>query len=268
LRTLGSIRAERTLGSGVTLGVGVLGSFASDRLNSFVDSGISDKSLQANVYVRARLDTNLRAGAFASIGKAWYDFDLQKEGFILDGRMTGNRHAFGAMLSGDFELGGIGFTTDVALSRAVEKLGNATLAARYKGENRSGIAFRVGTVDATRLSVPFNVRLFDERRAREEGKAFGLVLSPGLLCEDQSADASSLTCGYQVGGRFSWHYGIRDLMFLNARYEDVEGVSRKVLSFGYAHRFGPLELGLSLDRENAYSTAANRALLRLRVVGK
>ncbi len=268
LRALGSVRAETLVAKDVTVGLGLMGSFASDNLTSFANSSISDESLQGNLYVRARLSDTLRAGAFGSIGKAWYRFGLHDDGFNLAGRMTGDRYAYGAMLSGDMTLAGIKVTTDVALSRAVEKLGSASLAANYKGESRSGIGFAVGTVDATRLSVPAHLRLISRGDEKADSHSLVLTFSPGLLCEDKSADASGLSCGYQLGGKLSLATSSRDRAYLDARHEDVSGNTREVFSLGYAHRWGPVELGVSVDQDVSAMRGDSRAMMRLRFVGR
>jgi hypothetical protein len=269
LRALGSIRAETLLSKDVTVGLGLMGSFASDSLNSFANSTISDESLQGNLYVRARLSDKLRAGAFGSFGHAWYRFGLHDDGFNLAGRMTGDRYAYGAVLSGDMNLGGLKVTTDVALSRATETLGNASLSADYKGESRSGIGFHVGAVDATRLSVPAHIRLLSRGENQPAGKSVLLTFSPGLLCEDKNADASTLQCGYQLGGKLLLATGPRDRVYVDARHEDVSGTTRQLYSVGYAHRFGPMELGVTVDQNvTAYRGGDSRAMLRIRYVGR
>ncbi|MEN9719235.1 MAG: hypothetical protein RIQ99_2113, partial [Pseudomonadota bacterium] len=269
LRALGSIRAETLLSKDVTVGLGLMGSFASDSLNSFANSTISDESLQGNLYVRARLSDKLRAGAFGSFGRAWYRFGLHDDGFNLAGRMTGDRYAYGAVLSGDMNLGGLKVTTDVALSRATETLGNASLSADYKGESRSGIGFHVGAVDATRLSVPAHIRLLSRGENEPAGKSVLLTFSPGLLCEDKNADASTLQCGYQLGGKLMLATGPRDRVYVDARHEDVSGTTRQLYSVGYAHRFGPMELGVTVDQNvTAYRGGDSRAMLRIRYVGR
>lgn len=269
LRSHGAIRAETTLRRGTTLGIGVVGSLASDSLGSFKDSSISDKSLQANLYLRTRLGEALRAGAFGSIGRAWYDFSLTDDGLAVAGRMTGERYAYGAMLSGDLNLAGIKVTTDLALSRASEQLDHATLTAAYQGEYRRGVGLAVGTVDATRLSVPVHMRLVSQEPKDGLADAFSLMFSPGLLCEDQSADVSALTCGYQIGGKFNWAASLRERAYLDARHESVNGNRRNIFSIGYVHAFGPVELGMSVDREMAaFGADANRAMVHLKFVGR
>ena len=268
LRTLASIRAERNIAENVTVGLGVMGSFASDRLNSFADSHISDESFQLNGYIRSRLSEALRVAAFASVGQAKYKFRLNDDGFAMTGRMTGDRLAYGMMLTGDFALAGMTVTTDVALSRASESLGNAKLAARYKGESRSGIAFGVGSVDATRLSVPVHFPLLGRKTSNSKTEGTQLSFSPGLLCEDTSADTSRLICGYQLGGRYRQTLSANDRLTFDVKHEKVEGNQRNLFALGFSHLFGPLELGVALNQEMSRYAADTRALLTVRVTGR
>lgn len=288
-RLFGSLRFETKLDQDVTLGAGLMGSVADDQITGFSDSKISDESLQFNVYARYRITENLRAGAFAGLGRAWYDFGLKEsDGFLLDGKMTGKRHTFGGMLSGDINVGGTTLTTDAIVSRAVEKLGSATLAAKYLGEERSGIAFRVGTVDVTRISVPVSAPFqlsgaADSNGTTGNGSWSRLVLSPGLLCEDNNVDTTDLRCGYQLGARITAGDGGRSRYYVTYNWESVADMRRSLVGVGYAYRFGRnLELALELNRGlgNALAMASegpvgglrasasgqgSRAMLNLRV---
>lgn len=268
LRTLGSIRAERNIAQNVTVGLGVMGSFASDRMNSFADSHISDESFQVNGYIRSRLSDELRVAAFGSVGQSRYKFRLNDDGFALTGRMKGDRVAYGMMLTGDFAVAGMTVTTDVALSRASESLGNAKLSARYKGESRSGIAFGVGSVDATRLSVPVHLPLLGRKTSDAKSESTQLSFSPGLLCEDTSADTSRLVCGYQLGGRYRQTLSANDRLTFDVKHEKVEGNQRNLFALGLSHLFGPLELGVALNQEMSRYAADTRALLTVRVTGR
>lgn len=268
LRTLGSIRAERNIAQNVTVGLGVMGSFASDRMNSFADSHISDESFQVNGYIRSRLSDELRVAAFGSVGQSRYKFRLNDDGFALTGRMKGDRVAYGMMLTGDFAVAGMTVTTDVALSRASESLGDAKLSARYKGESRSGIAFGVGSVDATRLSVPVHLPLLGRKTGNAKSESTQLSFSPGLLCEDTSADTSRLVCGYQLGGRYRQTLSANDRLTFDVKHEKVEGNQRNLFALGFSHLFGPLELGVALNQEMSRYAADTRALLTVRVTGR
>lgn len=267
-RTLGSVRVERRVAKGVTLGMGVMASTANDKLRSFADSEISDTSVQLNVYGRARLTETLRAGAFAGLGRAWYDFGLRDtDGFDLTGTMRGRRYAYGAMLSGDLMVGDLKLTTDATLSHAVERLRSAKLSARYRGENRSDIAFAVGTVNSTRLSIPVTGALRLSGSDTAEGTK--LLLSPGLLCEDVSVDRSTLSCGYQLGAKVNSRFGEKSKGYLTYRYESVSGLERNLIGLGYALSFGPrnmMEIGFDVDRGiSAFAADDSRAMISLRL---
>ncbi len=229
-RLFGALRVETRLDKDLTVGLGVIGSRASDSIGGFATSFIQDYSLQANLYARYRITEGLRAGAFAGLGRAWYDFALNDtDGFHLNGDMTGDRHIFGWMLSGDIRVAGTVLTTDAIVSRAVEKLGNAALDIRYLGEERTDMAFAVGTVDVTRISVPvtapFQLTGGSGSEEAEDGLSSRLLLSPGLLCEDNSVSTSSLRCGYQLGARLSATKGIRSHFYANYNWESVAGTA-------------------------------------------
>lgn len=268
-RALGSVRVERKLSSDVTVGLGVMASSSNDKLASFGDSAISDTSVQLNVYGRARLAEKLRGGAFWGVGKSWYNFDLRDDGLDLNGKMSGNRYVYGAMLSGDLVIEGVTLTTDAILSRAVERLGDATLAAAYRGEKRAGIAFAVGSVDTTRLSVPVTGQLVLSDTQETDGRVTKLLLSPGLLCEDSSVDASSMDCGYQLGAKLNSSLSDRGAAYIDYKFESVSGLRRNLIGIGYAHQFGPRNaLQVAFDVNHGVSEMAgsdNRAMVRLRL---
>ena len=268
-RMFGSLRAEAKLDADTVIGAGLMASRADDRLIGFDNSEISDNSLQGTLYARYRFSEKLRTGVFAGYGRASYDFALaESDGFVLDGNMTGKRHMYGWMLSGDFTIADTVITTDAVISRAVEKLGNATLSAQYLGESRSGIAFNVGTVDVTRISVPVSAPI-----TLSGGEGLGqwsrLLLSPGLLCEDNNIGSSALTCGYQLGAKLVVSSATKSRFYADFRYESVDSLRRSLLGLGYALRFGPedkLELALEANRGVSERTGADaRAMLTLRV---
>ena len=269
-RMFASLRFERRVDADLTLGAALMASQASDTLTGFANSSISDESLQLNVYGRYRISDTLRTGAFAGYGQGWYDFGLaESDGFVLDGKMTGKRQVYGWMLSGDFNLGETVITTDAIVSHAKEKLGSATLAARYLGENRTGIAFAVGSVDTTRISVPVTAPI--QLTGNDElGKSARLLLSPGLLCEDNDIQSSSLRCGYQLGAKLVANDGGRNRFYADYRWESVAGNRRSLVGLGYAYRLGSdgkLELALEANRGLTGSSGQdNRALVSLRLV--
>ena len=268
-RYFGSLRFEAKLDEDTNLGFGVMGARSNDRLLGFDQSEISDKSLQASLYARYRVNQTLRTGAFAGLGRAWYNFGLtESDGFVLDGSMTGKRQLYGWMLSGDFNIANTVITTDAIVSRAVEKLGNATLRAQYLGENRSGIAFGVGTVDVTRISVPLTAPI-NLTGAEGSGMASRLLLSSGLLCEDNNVYSSSLNCGYQLGAKFVANDNDKSSLYVDYRWERVGTTRRSLLGMGYSYRFGPqngLELSLEANRGVIGAMGQDsRAMLSLRV---
>lgn len=267
-RLFASLRFERRLDEDLTLGAALLASRASDTMTGFTDSSISDESLHLNLYSRYVISNTLRTGAFIGLGRGWYDFGLtDTDGFVLDGKMVGKRQVYGWMLSGEFNVGDTVVTTDAIISHAKEKLGSATLAARYLGESRSGILFAVGSVDTTRISVPVTapIQLVGNDQL---GKSARLLLSPGLLCEDNDVQLSSLRCGYQMGARLVANDGGRNRFYADYRWESVSGMRRSLLGLGYAYRFGDrgLELALEANRGlTGMSGQDNRALISLRL---
>ena len=267
-RGLGSVRIERRFSSELLLGLGLMGSYADDKLPSFADSSINDKSLQVNGYLKARLLSNLRVGAFAGVGRSWYDFELSDGGLDLSGEATGDRTAFGGVLSGDIPLGDLLITTDFALSHARENLGDAELKARFAGESRDGIAFPLGSVDTTRLSVPvkFQYAFWDSEAI--DGKSTRLFVSPGLLCEDHSIDSSALECGYQLGMKVETRATDRNFLYLDYRFESVDDMRRNLFGAGVSHRFGSerqIEMSLEGNRATVWGGEEDyRSMLRLK----
>ena len=269
LRTLASVRMEADVNSTLTLGASVLATFANDQLNGFATSDISDNSLQLNVYGRKRLSQTLRMAGFAGYGKAWYNFGLTDDGFVMTGKMTGNRFTYGAALTGDVEIGGTTLTTDLLVSRAQERLGSATLSASYLGEQRSGIGFYVGNVDVTRLSVPLHLPIDLQTSTLESGNKTRLVLSSGLLCEDNSVDASALSCGFKGDAKLTLARGSRSHAYFDASYETVGGTQRYLGGLGAGYRFGPknaLEIGVAFNAGTTGIRQEARGLLQLKVV--
>lgn len=269
-RLFAALRLETKVNQDLTVGAGVIASRASDNLIGFTTSAISDDSVQVNLYARYRLDDNLRTGAFFGLGRTWYDFNLaESDGFNLTGSMTGKRKAFGWMLSGDFDLDGTVITTDAIVSRAVETIGNAKLAAQYRGENRSGIAFAVGSVDVTRISVPVTAPIQLSGNEADYGSSTRLLLSPGLLCEDNNVDSSALRCGYQVGAKLVANDGGRNRLYADYRWESVGGARRSLIALGYGYRFGKQngpELALEATRGGTMFNGQDyRAMLSLKV---
>jgi len=245
-----------------------MASRGSDELQGFASSSITDQSLQLNLYSRYQLSERLRTGAFMGFGRAKYSFGLsESDGFVLNGKMTGKRQMYGWMLSGDFNIGETVVTTDAVLSHAREKLGSATLAARYLGEDRSGIAFAVGSVDTTRISVPVTAPI--QLGGNEElGYSARLLLSPGLLCEDSDITLSALRCGYQVGAKLVANDGGRNRFYADYRWESVAGMRRALMGLGYAYRFGDkgVELALEANRgATGFTGQDNRAMISLRL---
>jgi hypothetical protein len=268
-RVFGALRFETKFNNDITLGLAALVSRSSDNLPGFENSSIADKSLQVNAYGRYNVSNALRAGAFIGYGNTWYDFALtETDGFGLDGSMTGKRRVYGGMLSGDFNLGDMVVTTDAVISHAREQIGSATLAARYLGEDRTGIAFAVGTVDVTRISIPLTAPITLSRSA-DYGARSHLLLSPGLLCEDNDVQSSGLRCGYQLGAKLVANDGGRARLYADYNWESVAGMRRSLIAVGYAYRLGNknnLELAVEANRGlNAMARQDNRAMLSIRL---
>ena len=270
-RLFASLRYETRIDKDLTVGIGAIASRANDTITGFDNSTISDKSVQLNLYGRYRLSEKLRTGAFFGLGRAWYDFGLnESDGFVLNGKMTGDRQVYGWMLSGDYAIGNTVLTTDAIVSRAVEKLGSASLAAQYLGENRSGIAFAVGTVDVTRISVPVTAPITLSGSEGDLGSWSRLLLSPGLLCEDNDVDSSALRCGYQLGAKLAANDNSgRNRFYADYHWESVAGMKRSLIGLGYAYRFGKdtgFELAFDVNRGlNGGSRQDNRAMVSLRL---
>jgi hypothetical protein len=264
-RALASLRAERKLGGRTVIGATLIGTASDSDLGAFAFSGASDQSLQVNVYGRTHLSDQLRFAAFAGWGRAWYDFELADDGLLLNGEAKGKRHLYGAALSGDIALGGLTVTTDAILSRAVEKLGDASLDASFAGESRDDMLFRLGRVDITRLSVPVHLPIvFD--RPQDGRDATRLDISPGLLCQDVAQDSSSLECGYQMGFQFRLAPAVRSLIRAEARAEAVDGYLMSSVTVGFQRRFGRSEqvaFGMDVSRNARAAQSDSRVMVRL-----
>lgn len=264
-RLFASARLEAKVNKSIVVGLNVLASQSSDQIEGFDMSSISDNSLQVGLYSRYNISETLRAGAFAAIGRSHYVFAVNEaDGFKLNGRMDGHRQVASLMLSGDFELRGTTITTDAVLSRASERLGQARLSARYLGEHKDNIAFAVGTVDVTRISVPMSAPI--RLTGSEDG--FGswstLLLGGGLLCEDNNIASSSITCGYQMRLKLLATQDSNNRVYADLNWESVSGMQRSVMAIGYARRFGGeqnLELGVELNQKRAGASANDNAVM-------
>lgn len=238
VRGLGSLRVERDVRKDLTLGAGLMATYADDHLSEFTNSTISDRSLQLNLYGRKQLTPTLRMAAFAGLGQAWYDFGLTDDGLTVSGKMVGNRQLYGASLSGDIKIKGASLTTDLIISRAMEDLGNAKLAAKYQGESRSGIALAVGKVDVTRVNIPVHIPFDLKRFDRPYGSKTRFEVSPGLLCEDNAVYTSGLQCGFKADAKFVTSKSDRSRTYVDLTYERVRQMERKAIGLGYARRYG------------------------------
>lgn len=268
-RIFASLRLETRLAADLTVGAGILASNANNDLSGFATSSISDKSLQLNLYSHYRITETLRTGAFVGFGRAWYDFDLtDTDGFMLKGAMTGKRQIYGWIFGGDFNLGDTVITTDAIVSHAQEKLGDARLAARYMGESRTNIAFGVGSVDVTRISVPVTAPI-TLSGSRKLGSWSRLLLSSGLLCEDNGVQSSNLRCGYQLGTKLIANNGDHSRIYAGYQWESVASLRRSLFGLGYAYRFGGrtgLELAIDVNHgATGLTRQDNRAMLAIRL---
>ncbi len=188
---------------------------------------------------------------------------------MLDGRLSGNRLVNGGMLTGDIQLGRLPLTTDIMVSRAEERLGNAMLAAQYMGESRSGILFELGKVDVTPIVVPFRLPLVLKSAPTKEGRTVRLDLAPGLVCEDRSTDSAGLACGYKADARLKVTEGSIANAHVDASYERVQGAERLLLGLGFARRFGqsiPLEWDLSMRGGAVSNRMDGRVMFQVRLV--
>lgn len=269
VRWYASFGVERELDPSLTVGGVVLASRSSETVGGFRNSTIKDAGFQIVGYSRYDLGGNLRTGGFFGLGRSAYEFSLSdKDGLALDGKMIGRRQVYGWTLSGQFVLGGTVITTDAVVSRAREKLGAAQLAARYLSEERTNVSFAVGEVQTSRVSLPFaaQFRLAGNERLGPSAK---LLLKPGLLCEDNDIERSSLRCGYQLGARLTARDRRSGQLFAEYRWESVAGLHRSLLGLGYAFRFAR-QPGLELALEGGQGlldvgVRETRALASLRL---
>lgn len=185
--------------------------------------------------------------------------------------MTGYRRVIGGMLSGDIEIGDVVITIDAVVWRAVEKLRFARLEASYLGEEREGLAFRVGSVDVTRISVPVTAPITLRGSESDMGGTWWRVLlSPGLLCEDNDVASSALRCGYRVGAKFVANDDSgRHRFYADYHYENAAGFARALMGIGYAYRLGAnSNMELALEANQGTSTfvgSESRAMFSIRI---
>ena len=263
-RAFSSVRLERLMTKDFMLGVGLMGSHASDRLPSFANSQVSDYSLQVNGYARYRIAATLRAGAFAGLGQAWYRFSLSEDGLSVQGTGHGRRLTYGGVLSGDVGIGQTLVTIDAAVSHARENVANVTLAATYGAEAKTGIVLPIGMVDTTRISVPATVQYQITRARHLDARRTELRVSPGLLCEDYSVDRSALQCGYQVGAVLERWDGQRGRGYLTYRFEHAGNLTRSLASLGYSLSFGRQNrYAISIEANQTYAARESRTLAGL-----
>ena len=135
---------------------------------------------------------------------------------------------------------------------------------------RSGIAFAVGSVDTTRLSVPVTGQFVLSDTQANDGRVTKLLLSPGLLCEDTSVDASAMDCGYQLSAKLNSRLSDRGAAYFDYKFESVSGVRRNLFGIGYARQFGAqnaFEVAFDVNHGVSEMTASdNRAMVRVRLV--
>lgn len=90
-----------------------------------------------------------------------------------------------------------------------------------------------------------------------------LVLSPGLLCEDNDAASAALRCGYQLGLKLD--AGDADVRFrASFRWERAASYTRSLAGLGLGYRFGPgdkLLLALDANRSGGGGSDSDAALL-------
>ncbi|MCJ7420433.1 hypothetical protein [Sphingomicrobium astaxanthinifaciens] len=234
VRGFAALRIEKTVDEDIALGISAIGSTASNRIGGFEDSQVADVGANLQLYGRARLDEQLIGGAFVGIGHSWYDFDLREGGLAIDGNFAGDRILAGALLRGEFELGGRPATVDFAISHASESLGTASFDAAFEDETANGVELLLGNVSWTRISLPITYSPFGPENA-EEGT--GLDTAVGLLCEDLIL-ANGIGCGVQVGSRL-WHRDENgDLLFIDADFERVSDITRLRVHAGYSFEIG------------------------------
>jgi hypothetical protein len=245
IRGFASVRLEKNLSSDSQIGLNIIGSTASDTVDGFADSSISDFGLTGQIYGRVRLGDDLIAGAFAGYGQSWYDFDLSDDGLAIDGDYSGERFIVGGMMRGELSLGERPLTIDAVLSHATESLGNTRFAASLDNESAVDLTLGLGSVNATRISVPLTYSVFGPLDFAKPG--IGLNLTAGGLCESNFF-GSGLDCGIQAGGRL-WRRTIRgSYAYLDLDFESAAGLSRYRIDAGYA-----FDIGLGENTNVAFS---------------
>ena len=235
-----SLTVEKDFENEIKGGVGLRLSFADSTISGFENSSIEDKTTELHAFIIKDIEDSLRVGLFAAIGRASYEFNLEDEGLLLDGKMDGNRKIYGAMLSGDFLVNEQIFTTDFIYTRSSEDVNDALLRTRYLGENIKNIKFHVGNLEADRLSLPISTEFVISTKDITSEVVSDALVSIGLLCEDNPAYTTSLDCGYQASTSYRSRYGddLSKEVSITYAYEKINKFRRDKLSIGWDSVYG------------------------------
>ena len=235
-----SLITEKDFNNNITAGLGLRLSFADGKIARFEDSSIEDHTAEIHTYLTRDIDDSLRVGVFGSLGKSWYEFNLNDDGFLLDGKMDGKRKVFGTIVSGDFLIKQQSFTTDLIYSRSTEDINYASLNARYLGESLNDILFYIGELEADRLSIPVSTDLIISRQENTEKALSEASIAFGLLCEDNQLFTNDLECGYQANVSYRALFGkkLSKNLSINYAYEKINEFKRDKISLGIDSVFG------------------------------
>ena len=235
-----SLITEKDFNNNITAGLGLRLSFADGKIARFEDSSIEDHTAEIHTYLTRDIDDSLRVGVFGSLGKSWYEFNLNDDGFLLDGKMDGKRKVFGTIVSGDFLIKQQSFTTDLIYSRSTEDINYASLNARYLGESLNDILFYIGELEADRLSIPVSTDLIISRQENTEKALSEASIAFGLLCEDNQLFTDDLECGYQANVSYRALFGkkLSKNLSINYAYEKINEFKRDKISLGIDSVFG------------------------------
>ncbi len=266
VRGFASLRLEKNLSDGAKIGLNVIGSTATDSIDGFSKSNVSDFGLTGQVYGRIRIDEDLMAGAFVGYGRSWYELALVENDLSMEGEFSGERLIVGGVLRGQTSLGNRPLTIDAVVSHATESLHEAKLSVSLDSERKDGQAFDLGKISATRISVPLTLAAFGPSGMKP---GTGLDLTAGGLCESDFFE-SGITCGFQAGGRLWRRSADGRYAYFDVELEEAAGIRRFRLDAGYAFDIGlgdTARLSFDLGAE-ASDTAASELRGLVSIVAK
>jgi hypothetical protein len=256
-RGFASVRLEKKISDDIQLGINAIVSTASDTIDGFSDSEVSDYGGTLTLYGRARIDRDLVAGAFVGVGRSSYNFGLRDNGLDIKGKFTGNRFIIGGLLRGNVDLGDLPLTVDMVFSHATENLRHAKLDATFEDESAKDVLVDLGRINRNRISIPLTYSVFGS--LNPIANSVGMDATAGVLCEDDMY-GSGFDCGYQGGVRLWRRAYSGNYAYIDVDIERAASVDRISFDVGYTFDVGlgdNFGLGISAGTNQSNAQAAD-----------